>query len=380
MNQLFQKIDNEILNKTQSNSKIKGPMNPLILSSIKGRKELPVQNPTITTTDINSIIGNEWENMGSVCFFSLYFFYFKYKKSLNIFINLYFFLILKNLNINYINEAKSLKDNFDNKNQDYVYTCSSNNTRKRKNIDDAYDNEINTNVNYQTNSSMSYPNNLYSYQAMQYMNPSISIKQPPNAFIIFNRIVRPSVRKENPDLSVAEISKIISKKWKTLSDDEKKLYYDESKRLRNEYNFIKKLKKGEPNDNSDTISLSLSINESKFSPYPSPENSPKNTNNFLGFPFSMPKRRLRTPKHPSQPKHPSSAFLFYLRDERPKYAAKYPTKSLGFISKLISKEWKELSDVDRAKYIKKSEEDKKRYTIEKQIWMEKMSKKEKGTD
>ncbi|OUM63810.1 hypothetical protein PIROE2DRAFT_36844, partial [Piromyces sp. E2] len=72
---------------------------------------------------------------------------------------------------------------------------------------------------------------------MQYMDPSISFKQPPNAYIIFNRKVRPSVRKENPDLSVAEISKIISKKWKNLPEEERKLYYEESRRLRNEFNM-----------------------------------------------------------------------------------------------------------------------------------------------
>jgi len=207
---------------------------------------------------------------------------------------------------------------------------------------------------------------------------SVSIRQPPNAFIIFNRRIRPCVRKENPDLSVAEISKIISKRWKSLSEEEKKMYYDESKRLRNEYNIIKKLKKDDPNNNgnSNTISISLPINDSKFSPhsipYPSPKSSPKNNFNYLGYQShtSFPKIRYRTPKDPTQPKHPSSAFIFYLRDARPKYIAQYPTKSLGFISKLISIDWKNLSDAEKAIYIKKSEEDKKRYSIEMEKWTE----------
>ncbi|OUM56795.1 hypothetical protein PIROE2DRAFT_49237 [Piromyces sp. E2] len=85
---------------------------------------------------------------------------------------------------------------------------------------------------------------------------------------------------------------------------------------------------------------------------------------------SISKKRFRTPKNPTQPKHPSSAFLFYLRDTRPKYMAQHPTKSLGYISKLISKDWKELSDEEKAIYIQKSEEDKKRYSIEMKMWTE----------
>ncbi|OUM63811.1 hypothetical protein PIROE2DRAFT_43160 [Piromyces sp. E2] len=91
-------------------------------------------------------------------------------------------------------------------------------------------------------------------------------------------------------------------------------------------------------------------------------------------------KRRRTPKHPSQPKHPSSAFLFYLREVRSGYVAQHPTKSLGFISKLISKAWKELSDEEKAIYVKKSEEDKIRYNNEKKIWEEEMAKKKNNSN
>jgi hypothetical protein len=37
---------------------------------------------------------------------------------------------------------------------------------------------------------------------------------------------------------------------------------------------------------------------------------------------------------------------------------------------MISAAWKELSAEDKAKYIQKSEEDKKRYAIEMEMWLE----------
>jgi len=112
----------------------------------------------------------------------------------------------------------------------------------------------------------------------------------------------------------------------------------------------------------------------------SPESSESANFGYLGYPQSLgmapfpmtplPKRRLRAPKDPTQPKHPSSGFLFFLREVRPQYTAKYPKNSLGPISKMISAAWKELSAEDKAKYIQKSEEDKKRYAIEMEMWLE----------
>ncbi|OUM61098.1 hypothetical protein PIROE2DRAFT_27851, partial [Piromyces sp. E2] len=157
------------------------------------------------------------------------------------------------------------------------------------------------------------------------------IKQPPNAYLLFNRSTRPKIKSEHPDISVSEVSKRVGEAWKFLPEEEKNKFYEEAKRLRKDFDNIQKLAKAQ-------------------------------RESFRG-------KKINPANDPSQPKHPSSGFLFFLREVRPQYTAKYPKNSLGPISKMISAAWKELSAEDKAKYIQKSEEDKKRYAIEMEMWL-----------
>lgn len=49
-----------------------------------------------------------------------------------------------------------------------------------------------------------------------------------SAYIIFTQEVRDKVSKDNPDVAMTELSKIMGKMWKALSDKEKKPYNDKS--------------------------------------------------------------------------------------------------------------------------------------------------------
>ncbi len=49
-----------------------------------------------------------------------------------------------------------------------------------------------------------------------------------SAYIIFTQEVRDKVSKDNPDVQMTELSKIMGKMWKALSDKEKKPYNDKS--------------------------------------------------------------------------------------------------------------------------------------------------------
>ncbi|KAJ3411508.1 hypothetical protein HDV05_002116 [Chytridiales sp. JEL 0842] len=80
-------------------------------------------------------------------------------------------------------------------------------------------------------------------------------------------------------------------------------------------------------------------------------------------------KRTRATKDKSAPKHPTSAFLYYLSEVRPRYTAKYPGSTVGPISKMISTEWKALSDETRKIYLKKADDDKMRYAREMQVWL-----------
>merc|ERR1719375_1405996 len=79
----------------------------------------------------------------------------------------------------------------------------------------------------------------------------------------------------------------------------------------------------------------------------------------------VPKRRKQKKwKDPNKPKRAMSAFFCYSQAERPNVKANHPEASFGDVARILSSQYKALSEKEMKKWVKKAEQDKIRYQEE----------------
>lgn len=80
-------------------------------------------------------------------------------------------------------------------------------------------------------------------------------------------------------------------------------------------------------------------------------------------------RKKKRHKHPFAPKHPMSAYLYYLASVYPQVSLSFPGSTVGPISKSISKTWHAMSNEERLPWKQKADSDKARYAQEMRVYM-----------
>lgn len=84
---------------------------------------------------------------------------------------------------------------------------------------------------------------------------------------------------------------------------------------------------------------------------------------------SLPKRKKpKRDKNSMIPKHPLSAYMWYLTEVRPETMRNFPGSNVGQISKLCAERWNSMSEDARSPWKSKAQMDKERYAREMQIY------------
>jgi len=76
------------------------------------------------------------------------------------------------------------------------------------------------------------------------------------------------------------------------------------------------------------------------------------------------RRKVKKWKDPSKPKRAMSAFFLYSQVERPNVKITHPEASFGDTARILSAQYKALTEAQMKKWVKKSEQDKLRYQEE----------------
>ncbi|KAI8966997.1 high mobility group box domain-containing protein [Mycotypha africana] len=244
-------------------------------------------------------------------------------------------------------------------------------------------------------------------------NPGERLKRPPNAYLLFNRDMRKKLLNSSPKMSVAEISKEIGETWKALLSEERQLYVNEAsmlkQALREKYPNLaynrrskaelaeaKRLTKYGRKKKNHSCCLqkhlltvnNATIDTDKQTAYqgavaPASANihcltkcaecinssASKRIKKMTNHQKDPRGRKKKKTKHPLAPKHPMSAYLFYLASVYTEVSLKFPGSTVGPISKSISQTWHAMSPEERSPWKQKADLDKARYAREMQEYM-----------
>jgi len=155
-------------------------------------------------------------------------------------------------------------------------------------------------------------------------------KRPLSGFFHFSNIGRAKVKAANPDFTVADISKELSRRWHALDEITRDMF--------------------EQMADSDKDRFRQEKAEYQMSPKG-------------GY------KQTRAKKDPNAPKRPLCGFMYFSNEERPKVRLENPGWGVGEMGKELGRRWAEADPEVRQKYNEMANADKERFLVEKNEFM-----------
>jgi len=158
----------------------------------------------------------------------------------------------------------------------------------------------------------------------------------PTGYLLFCDAKRKQVKRDNPDMSMTELTTVFGKLWGQSSDKVKKPFMDKAMKLkitrdkkmeayRQTTEYADFLKRSRTDTMIRKYASQLGVNKKEFRMFPS---------------------------DPNAPKRPSTSFFCFANDTRASVVKKNPDCSIGEIGKMIGANWKKLSATQKGKYEK----------------------------
>ena len=191
-----------------------------------------------------------------------------------------------------------------------------------------------------------------------------------SSYLYFAQEKRESVMKKNPNAPPAEISKILGEMWKETKNtkkydklaadaktiyDEEKAVYDAMMKARKEAEEQEKIEKLQQ-DKEEALKLFKSTKEAVT-------NTPSPVDDISVLTDDNTKASKKKKKDPNAPKRALSAYNFFLTENQQSIKATMTGDDVKQtdVLKEVGRQWKELSETKKAKYIKLADKDKARY-------------------
>lgn len=159
-------------------------------------------------------------------------------------------------------------------------------------------------------------------------------KRNMSAFFLYSNANRQRVRDQNKGIQFGQVAKILSVEFKALGEEDKQKW--EKKAAKDKARYIREMKSYVPPSDSDSDS-----------------DEPKRG-----------KKKAKKVKDPNRPKRNQSSFFIYSNEVRADVKKENPEAKFGDIAKIISVQFKALSDKDKKRLEKLAAKDKERYQRE----------------